>query len=54
MNSKKSYPKPRTQLVSVNMSAFMIPISGQTTPADADAKGSFFDGLIRDGVNAWK
>lgn len=49
---KKFYSRPRTQTVAVKLEAFMIPISGQTTPSEADAKGAFFDFLIRDGVNA--
>ena len=51
----KIYSKPALRAINVNTeSNFMIPISGQTTPEAADAKASFFDGIIRDGYSPWK
>ena len=50
----RNYSRPALRVLSVSSEGIMIPISGNTTPEAADAKGSFFDGLIRDGVDAWK
>lgn len=49
---KRNYSKPVSRVINVNTEGIMIPISGQTTPMEADAKatgGSLFDRIIRDG-----
>ena len=50
---KSNYSNPVTRIINVDTEGIMIPISGQTTPTEADAKRGFFDKLIRDGYDGY-
>lgn len=51
---RKNYSKPSTRAIALQPEKLMIPISGHTTPQEADAKGSFFDFIIRDNPGSWE
>lgn len=53
---RKIYTSPCTKSKAFVTGKFMIPISGETTPEEADAKGSSFeeDGQGMPSYNVWK
>lgn len=52
---RKKYNVPCTKVKAFTTSKFMIPISGETTPEEADAKRGFVEdeGQDKPGYNVW-